>query len=233
MNLWTSFLISFTALLPLINPLGSALVILGLVGNAPADAFRSVARRVALNNIVFLGVIELLGSAILNFFGISLPIVQVSGGLVIASIGWSVLNSRDSDNPTRDKEAAIAGDPEQAIRSLQQKAFYPFTFPVTSGPGTLVVMLTLSARFSGGSLTHSVFGHLGLFLAVILLSGCVYLCYAYAPRIGSAVAPSTINGILRIIGFILICIGVQIAWNGITVLLHTVLPQPGLVTGRS
>ena len=221
--LWNAFLIAFTALLPLINPLGSALVFLGLVGEAPPDAYRSVARRIALNNIAFLAVVELLGSAILNFFGISLPIVQVSGGLVIASIGWSVLNEKGSDTNTRDKQDIATLDPEQTLRSLQQKAFYPFTFPVTSGPGTLVVMLTLSARFSTGPITQKVLGHLGLFLAALLLSTLVYFCYSYAPRIKAAVKPSTVHGILRIIAFILICIGVQIAWNGLSVLLNTVL----------
>lgn len=224
MQLWNAFLISFTALLPLINPFGSALVLLGLVGDAPPLVYRTLARKVALNNIAFLAVIELLGSAILHFFGISLPIVQVSGGLVIASIGWSVLNEKESEaNSTRDKREALTSDPEQALRSLGQKAFYPFTFPVTSGPGTLVVCLTLSARFSGGRLTPDILGHLGLFLALVVLSGLVYLCYAYAPRIRSAVKPSTIHGILRIVAFILICIGVQIAWNGLTVLLAGVL----------
>jgi multiple antibiotic resistance protein len=222
--LWNAFLISFTALLPLINPLGSSLVILGLIGDAPPEAFRNVARKVAINNIAFLAIIELLGSAILNFFGISLPIVQVSGGIVIASIGWSVLNDKDTDsNTTRDKQGATTIDPEQTLRSLQQKAFYPFTFPVTSGPGTLVVMLTLSARFSTGKLTPNIVGHLGLFLAVVLLSILVFICYAYAPRIKAAVAPTTIHGILRIIAFILICIGVQIAWNGLSALLNGVL----------
>ena len=223
MLLWTAFLIAFTALLPLINPLGSALVLMGLVGEAPPEAYRSLARRVALNNIAFLAVIELLGSAILNFFGISLPIVQVSGGLVIASIGWGVLNEKDAAADARDKQEVASLDPEKTLRSLQQQAFYPFTFPITSGPGTLVVMLTLSARFSYGTITQKTLGHLGLFLAVIVLSALVYLCYGYAPRIKAAVAPSTVHGILRIIAFILICIGVQIAWNGISVLLGAVL----------
>ena len=223
MQLWTAFLIAFSALLPLINPLGSALVLMGLVGEAPPAAYRSLARRVALNNIAFLAVIELLGSAILNFFGISLPIVQVSGGIVIASIGWSVLNEKDANANARDKQEVATLDADQTLRSLQQKAFYPFTFPVTSGPGTLVVMLTLSARFSAGQLTQNLLEHLGLFLAVVVLSGLVYLCYGYAPRIKAAVSPSTVHGILRIVAFILICIGVQIAWNGLTVLLGTVL----------
>lgn len=230
--LWNAFLIAFSALLPLINPLGSALVFLGLVGEAPPAVYRSLARRIALNNIAFLAVIELLGSAILNFFGVSLPIVQVSGGIVIASIGWSVLNEKDSTAEVRGKQEELAlkpdgtlvGGAEPEYRSLEQKAFYPFTFPVTSGPGTLVVMLTLSARYSGGALAPNLVGHLGLFLAVVLLSGLVYLCYAYAPRITRAIPASTAHGILRVVAFILLCIGVQIAWNGISILLGS-LPR--------
>jgi multiple antibiotic resistance protein len=223
LQLWNAFLIAFSALLPLINPLGSALVFLGLVGEAPPAVYRSLARKIAINNIIFLAVIELLGSAILTFFGISLPIVQVSGGIVIAAIGWSVLNERDSEANTRDKREEIELDTRNSKRNLDQKAFYPFTFPVTSGPGTLVVMLTLSARFSGGPLTQNVLGHLGLFVAVVVLSGLVYICYAYAPKITTSISPSTAHGILRVVAFILLCIGVQITWNGLSVLLTGIL----------
>ena len=223
MLLWNAFLIAFSALLPLINPLGSALVFVGLVGEAPAEVYRSLARRIAINNVVFLAMFELLGSAILNFFGISLPIVQVAGGVVIAAIGWSVLNEKDSEANTRNKREELQLSVDDNVRNLQQKAFYPFTFPVTSGPGTLVVVLTLSARSSGTALTANVLGHVGLFLAVIVLSALVYVCYGYAPKITAAISPSTAHGILRVVAFILLCIGVQIAWNGLSVLLSSVL----------
>ncbi len=223
MLVWDAFLIAFSALLPLINPLGSSLVFLGLVGEAPPEVYRSLARRIAINNIAFLAIMELLGSAILNFFGVSLPIVKVSGGIVIASIGWSVLNEKDSEATTRDKQDEVALSADHGFQTLSQKAFYPFTFPVTSGPGTLVVLLTLSARFSGGSLSSNSMGHLGLFLAVVVLSALVYVCYAYAPRITKAISPTTAHGILRVIAFILLCIGVQIAWNGLAQLLGSLL----------
>jgi multiple antibiotic resistance protein len=221
--LWNAFLIAFSALLPLINPLGSALVFVGLVGEAPPEVYRSLARRIAINNVIFLAIIELLGSAILNFFGISLPIVQVSGGIVIAAIGWSVLNEKDSEANARNKREELQLSVDENLRNLQQKAFYPFTFPVTSGPGTLVVVLTLSARSSGANVAANVLGHVGLFLAVVILSALVWLCYGYAPKITAAISPSTAHGILRVVAFILLCIGVQIAWNGLSVLLSSVL----------
>src|SRR5277367_2955749 len=105
--LWKFFALGFSALLPLVNPLGSALIFLGLVGNAPIDTYRALARRVAINTVIFFGVIELVGSSLLSFFGISLSIMQVSGGIVIAMIGWSLLNQKDSTPSPEKTEAAV------------------------------------------------------------------------------------------------------------------------------
>jgi multiple antibiotic resistance protein len=223
LQLWESFLLAFSALLPLMNPLGSALVFLGLVGDAPAETYRKLARKIAILNIIFLGIIELLGSAILNFFGLSLPIVQLAGGLVIVAIGWSVLNEPDATAEEKCDATASNVRSEHAERVLEDKAFYPFTFPVTSGPGTLVAVLTLTAHNSDRGIKMEIMDHVGVFVAVVVLSALVYACYAYAPRITKAIAPSTAHGILRVMAFILVCIGVQIAWNGLSVLLSGVL----------
>ena len=223
MLLWKSFLIAFSELFPLINPLGSALVFLGLAGEAPPAVYRSLARKIAVNNIVFLTIIELLGATILNFFGISLPIVQLSGGIVIAAMGWSVLNEKDARANVRNKEEESEVRDETRTRYLEQGAFYPFTFPVTSGPGTLVALLTLTAHISNREISRDVLAHVGIFLAVVVLSLLVYFCYAYAPKITKIIPPSTAHGILRVVAFILLCIGVQIAWNGFAVLIAEVL----------
>jgi multiple antibiotic resistance protein len=224
--LWKFFALGFSALLPLINPLGSALIFLGLVGHAPIDTYRALARRIALNTVIFFAVIELVGTSLLSFFGISLPIMQVSGGIVIAMIGWSLLNQKDSA-PSQDKtDAAAATNPaitKNEITSLQEKAFYPFTFPITAGPGCIVIMLTLSIHATQSTVAETVLAHVGLFIAAIVLSGLIYLCYAYAPKIARSISPPTAHGILRVIAFILFCIGVQIAWNGVDGLLKPLL----------
>jgi multiple antibiotic resistance protein len=221
--LWTSFLIAFSALLPLINPLGSALVFLGLVGDAPPQVYRSLARRIAINNVIFLAVIELLGFTILNFFGISLPIVQLSGGIVIAAMGWSVLNEAEVKTQSNEKQEETELDEEMRIRYFEQKAFYPFTFPITSGPGTLVALLTVTAHISNVRIAKNVLAHIGVFIAAVVLSLIVYFCYAYAPKITRVIPPSTAHGILRVVAFILLCIGVQIAWNGLSALLSQII----------
>jgi multiple antibiotic resistance protein len=217
--LWNSFLIAFSVLLPLINPLGSALVFLGLVGEAPPQVYRSLARRIAINNVIFLVVIELLGAAILNFFGLSLPIVQLSGGMVIAAMGWSVLNEGDARADSKKRQEESDAREDARARDLEQKVFYPFTFPITSGPGTLVGVLTVTAHISEKTISKNALAHLGVFLAVFVLSVLVYFCYAYAPKITRVIPPNTAHGILRVVAFILLCIGVQIAWNGLAQLL--------------
>jgi multiple antibiotic resistance protein len=221
--LWKYFALGFSALLPLINPLGSALIFLGLVGAAPIDTYRALARRIAINTVIFLAVIEVIGSYLLGFFGISLPIVQFSGGIVIAMIGWSLLNQKDSAPNPEKTEAAIPAVTQAEINSLQQKAFYPYTFPITAGPGCIVVMLTLSVHTDQTTIQDKVLAHVGLFIAVIALSALIYFCYAYAPKIARSISPATAHGILRVVAFILLCIGVQIAWNGVSSLLIPLL----------
>ena len=114
----------------------------------------------------------------LKFFGISLPVVQVSGGLALAAMGWKLLNQEEPDE--KEKLPDMDGP---GMRSLEQKVFYPFTFPITAGPGCIVVMVTLSAHASGKAFLPSVIAHAGIVIAVVLLSVAVYFCYGHAPTI--------------------------------------------------
>jgi multiple antibiotic resistance protein len=212
------FGLSFSALLPLVNPLGSALVFLSLVGPAPHAVYKSLARRIAISATLFLVTIEVIGTALLNFFGISMPVVQVAGGLTLAAMGWKLLNEEQV------KEELVEPD-DHALGSLQKKVFYPFTFPITAGPGCLVVMVTLSAHASVKGILPDLAAHAGIFVAILLLSVAVYLCYAFAPAITARISPQTAHGILRVIAFVLLCIGVQIMSNGIEALLKTALQR--------
>jgi multiple antibiotic resistance protein len=211
------FALSFSALLPVVNPLGSALLLLGIVGNAPSSVYRELARKVAIRTAILFMVVELVGAALLTFFGISLPVVQVAGGLVLAAMGWRLLNRQDSEVQG---SAAMA---ETSFVALEDKIFYPFTFPVTVGPGCIVVMLTLGARASAESVTPDVVAHLGILAATVVLSVVVYFSYAYAPKITSRISPQTAHGILRVVAFVLLCIGVQITSNGVQAVLRTAL----------
>ena len=212
------FALAFSALLPVVNPLGSALVFLGIVGYAPSSVFRTLARKIAIMTTLFLVTVELVGTAMLAFFGISLPVVQVAGGLVLATMGWSLLNQQEGAAKVRPEDL-----PKTDYTSLEQQVFYPLTFPVTAGPGCIVVTLTLSAHASAKGILPNAMGHVGILLAIVVLSVSVFLCYAYAPKLTERISPQTAHGILRVIAFVLLCIGVQITWNGVEGLLKTVV----------
>ena len=211
------FVLAFSALLPVINPLGSALIFLGVVGSAPTDVFRNLARRVSIDTVLFLLTIELVGATMLAFFGISLPVVQLAGGFVLAGMGLGLLNDKDEGKTAKQNAANASGSGE-----LGDKIFYPLTFPITAGPGCIVVMLTLSAHASKAAVLSNVLAHVGIAIAVLALSFSVFICYTYAPKITQKIAPQTAQGILRVIAFVLMCIGVQIAWNGLEALITAI-----------
>jgi multiple antibiotic resistance protein len=220
------FGLSFSALLPLINPLGCALMLMALVGNAPPGVYRKLASRIAINTTLFLLLIQLIGTPLLRFFGISLPVLQVAGGLVLAVMGWKLLDQPASGG---EDPATAAPDHAPTFDSLKSKVFYPLTFPLTAGPGSIVVMVTLSAHASGTKvLLPDATAHLGITLAVLALSILVYLCYAYAPAIAARVPADIANGFLRVIAFVLLCIGAQIVWNGVETEINSLMHPPPL-----
>jgi multiple antibiotic resistance protein len=218
-HLFKVFPIAFSALFPLINPLGSAIIFLGLVGPADGVVYKRLARKIAWLTVTFLVAVDLVGSFVLSFFGISLPVVQVAGGLVLASMGWRLLNGPDQAQQVSTSQAATS------LADLDARAFYPFTFPVTAGPGTVVVTLTLAAHVQDRVLVDTVFSQVGLFLAIALLCLLVYFAYAYAPQLARKISPQSIHGVLRIISFILLAIGVQIFWRGAEELLQQAFPH--------
>ncbi|HUJ94954.1 MAG TPA: MarC family protein [Terriglobales bacterium] len=210
------FGLAFSALLPVVNPLGSALFILGLVGTEPPNVFRRLARRIAINSVLFLLVVELVGSAMLAFFGVSLPVVQLAGGLVLSVVGWQLLNQKEYQANAKVSSIDPDGD------SLADKVFYPLTFPITVDPACIVVTLTLAAHASREKVVNNVLAHVGILLGIVTVSFSVFLCYTYAPKITQKISPQTVHGILRVIAFVLLCIGVQIGWNGLDALLQNV-----------
>jgi len=214
------FGLGFSALLPLINPLGSALIFVSIVGVAPDQIYRTLARKIAISTTLFLVTVQLVGTALLKFFGLSLPVMQVSGGLVLAALGMRLLNQKDLE--IKDEATDVDGT---TLGVLQHKVFYPLTFPITAGTGSIVVMVTLSAHASSNGLLPGIVPHLGIALAVVLLSVAVYFCYAYAPAITARISPQTVRGILRVVAFVLLCIGVQIVWNGLEAMLRTMLTR--------
>ena len=214
MPLLKSTLLVLTALFPIVNPLGSAPLFLSLTHYYSADERRILSRRIALNSVVLIICSYFIGTHILSFFGISLPVVQVGGGLVLASTGWAMLKQKDDDNTKTEVHRTV----DQ--HDLFAKAFYPLTLPLTVGPGSISVAITL-----GANEPHTdhliIFSMIGAVIGAVLIAASVYLCYAFADRLAQALGATAMSVIMRLSSFLLVCIGVQIIWNGLSTLLRS------------
>ncbi|HUW00131.1 MAG TPA: MarC family protein [Gallionella sp.] len=214
----STVLLAVGALLPIVDPLGGAPIFIGMTaGLTPAERVR-MAKSVAINSFLLLIASVLIGAYVLDFFGISIPAVQIAGGVVICAIAWSLLNSPNSP-PALAKEgpATVTAD------DLGQRAFYPLTMPLTAGPGAISVALTLGANPTKG-LRPLVETTLGQALGILIVAVSVYLCYRYADRITKKMGPIGTGVVVRLSAFILLCIGVQICWNGLHTLIIATFP---------
>src|SRR5580704_10131514 len=190
--------LSFSALLPLINPPGTALEFLGIVGVGEAKLYKILARKMAVNTTIFLAIVALAGPYVLQFFGLSVEILQFVGGIVLAAMGWQLLNKPDEERETRNPSVVQAA--EDCVASYwQSRAFYPLTFPITVGPGSVAIMLTLSAQAKSLALGNRIPAFLGLFACVVVLSVLVYFFCAYAPIAAKKFPSGIVHGVLRII----------------------------------
>jgi multiple antibiotic resistance protein len=206
-----------SALFPIVNPLGGSPIFLALTREYSPVSRRLLSQRVALNSFVLLVVSGLIGTHILAFFGISLPIVQVGGGMVVIVTGWNMLQQKDDDeNPDTQVHHDVNA------RDIFRSAFYPFTLPLTVGPGSISVAITLGANAA----RHNTPIYLDVIVLTIgsaLLALSVYICYGFSDRIAMLLGPTAMSVIMRLSSFLLVCIGVQIFWNGASELLHSVL----------
>lgn len=211
-----SILLIVSALFPIVNPIGGSPVFLLMTDEYSREERKLLARRVAMNCFILLIVSVVVGTHILSFFGISLPVVQVGGGLVVISTGWAMLTRNDPGaRGDRNQMHQAAGR-----QDIFKKAFYPLTLPLTVGPGSISIAITLGAN-EPRHLGPNLIAILSAAAAALLIALSVYVCYAYADKFAAAVGPSGMNVILRLSAFLLVCIGVQILWNGVRALLKT------------
>ena len=217
--LFKSTFLVLTALFPIVNPLGGAPLFLSLTRYYSGEQRKLLSRRIALNSIALIVASYFIGTHILAFFGISLPVVQLGGGLVLVSTGWALLKQTDDD----DTKAYVHRSVD--TNDLFQKAFYPLTLPLTVGPGSISVAITLGANEPHRD--HSIFySMIGAVIGAVLIAASVYLCYAFADRLAQALGATAMSVIMRLSSFLLVCIGTQIIWNGVSAMLKT-LPAFG------
>jgi multiple antibiotic resistance protein len=210
--------IAVAALLPIIDPFAGAPIFLAMTSGLSRDERARTAKLVALNSFLLLLASILIGAYVLDFFGVSIPAVQVAGGLVVCAFAWSLLNG-----PTAPEVSPGTATPD----SLTQRAFYPLTMPLTVGPGSISVAITLGANPPRGlrALLTTTLAHL---IGVLITVLAIYLCYRYADRLVRRLGKTGTNIMIRLTAFILLAIGTQIMWNGMHTMLDGVIhPSAG------
>lgn len=213
-----SVLLVVSALFPIVDPIGGAPVFLSLTRNYDRETRRQLARRITVNSFVLLVASFTLGSHVFSFFGISLPVVQVGGGMIVVASGWALLKQKDESNRSAVGWTVTSTD-------VLRDAFYPLTLPLTVGPGSISVAITLGAN-EPHNLGASLLSILAAATGSAMVAMAIYLCYAFADRLAGALGPTGTNVIVKLTSFLLVCIGVQIVWNGVSQLLRS-LPKAG------
>ncbi len=202
-----SIILVVSTLFPIVNPLGGAPIFLSLTNYYSTEQRKLLSRRIAANSLILLIGSYFVGTHILAFFGISIPVVQVGGGLVVISAGWKLLNSNVETESRQDVHRAVD------IRDLFSRAFYPLTLPLTVGPGSISVAITLGANEPHTS--HGfVYTVIGAVIGSFIVALSVYFCYAFSDRLARFIGETGMTVIMRLTSFLLMCIGVQIFWNG-------------------
>ena len=207
-----SALLVVGALFPIVNPLGNTPIFLTLTRGLSAKGRAQLARAIAVNGLALIVVSIFIGTHILAFFGISLPVVQVGGGLMVMSTAWALLRHSDDDDAGEDAKRPCND------ANFMKQAFYPLTLPLTVGPGSISVAIALGANWpASAAFWPSI---TGLLIGALAIAISIYLSYRFAERIARALGEAAMNVVIRLSSFILLCIGVQILWNGVSTLVR-------------
>jgi multiple antibiotic resistance protein len=204
-DLTNAFLLVYAGLFPIVNPIGGAPIFLGLTRHCTDDERDSLALRITCNSFFLLLGSMFVGSDVLEFFGITLPIVRIAGGLVVTATGWNLL------------QAGSQGDDERSAAHrpvTPTDAFYPLTMPITVGPGSIAVAITLGSRRPRAPLTEIALLGAAAVAGLIAISVTIYVCYRFAEKTVGMLGESGTNVVVRLSAFILLCIGIEILWYG-------------------
>ena len=210
---FSAFLLTFAGLFPIVNPIEAAPFFLALTSNLDEKERCGLARRVAMNGFALLLGSMVIGPWLLEFFGIELPVVRIAGGLVVTALGWKLLTEDEwSDHGSADVET----NGGRRIGS-----FYPLTMPLTVGPGSMSVAITIGSKkpTDGLHYTELALHAIGAFVGVVAIGASIYIAYRFAGNLARLLGATGVEVMVRLSAFILMCIGIEIVWNGYSALM--------------
>ncbi|MDX1828665.1 MAG: MarC family NAAT transporter [Lutibacter sp.] len=192
------FIMIFAALFSVMNPFGTVPVFVGLTQEHDSLERNRIAFWTSLNVLIILLISFFVGKYILLFFGITLNSLKIAGGLIIASSGFALLTGEFNKHKGMKKEKV-----KEDIKSRSEISLTPLAMPMIAGPGTMSLLITYNQEFNELNSVLIIFG------AIILSTICIYLILKSSFYIVKILGASGINALSRIIGFIVIAIGVE------------------------
>jgi multiple antibiotic resistance protein len=212
----SAFLLTFAGLFPIVNPLEGAPFFLGMTAYLTSAERRVLARKVAINGFALLLGSMALGPWLLEVFGIQLPVVRIAGGFVVTALGWKLLTQEQWSDHSTGAEAST-------VPHKKPGSFYPLTMPMTVGPGSMSVAITIGSRKPAGipRLAELAEHASGAVLGVLAIALSIYLAYRFAENIARLLGATGLEVLVRLSAFILMCIGIEIVWNGYSALIAT------------
>ena len=198
-DLPTAAIATFLALFPIVNPIGGIPLFFSLTADLTRDERNRTARRTALYVIAILVTFMLFGRFVLSFFGISLPVLKIAGGLIVANTAWGMVTASSRMTTEESSEALTKED----------ISLTPMAMPMLSGPGSIGVVMGLAAHANG------LLAYVGMMIGIALVGFTVYLFLRMGGPMVKRLGPSATGAITRIFGFLILAIAVQLVWDGV------------------
>ncbi len=208
---FTDFILgSLAALFPVIDPIGSVPIFLVLTAGVPPSLRRSYAKRIALNVIFLLIGFLLVGGGILRFFGISLEVVRIAGGIVVFHAAWHAMNAESKLSDLENEDAS------QKVGQHEDISFMPMTIPLLAGPGAIAVALGLAAEASrGAEAVETAVNLVAVAVAIALIGLIIYIALRSSTLLLKWFGAGGIHALSRVLGLFVMAIGVQLILNGV------------------
>lgn len=209
-NLLIIFTSSFMALFPVINPLGNGFVVNGFL-NELNDYQRKTAIQKLIINYILIGIGTLvIGHLFLLIFGLAIPVIQLGGGLLICKTAMELLS--DSGTPDKsDKKETNQDTDGSNWKNIEQKIFYPITFPISIGPGSISVIFTLMASANvKGNLLKTGMNYAVIATVIICMAAILYIFLSQGQKIIQKIGSSGNLIINKLVAFFTFCIGIQL-----------------------
>jgi multiple antibiotic resistance protein len=207
-DLFTYIAVVVAGLLPIANPFSTAPVFLAVSTNLDSESKKKLLKLTCIYMFSILIIFLLAGALILSFFGISVSALRIAGGLIITVLGFRML----FPNTGKDKQEVTVHTYEQA----KGLAFTPLAMPMLSGPGSIAVIISMAAKISENeSFLLRLSGYAVVGIGILATVTLCWLVLRSSTKIIKILGPTGIDALTRIMGFILICIGVEFAVSGI------------------